>query len=180
MKKIYIILSQSGTLFSKAIRCYTKDPYNHASIAFDANLNVMYSFGRKTRYNMLNNGFIEENLSHGLYSFFPNARCCIFEVPVTDEEYDAMYQLLSHFCYNAESYRYNFMGVLTYAFGKGLKRKDHYFCSQFVSQLMGKVESWNYIPELTKPMDFYYIKNKRIIFEGTIKEFNELQYNIIT
>ena len=42
-KKIYIILSNTGTLFSKAIGMYTKKELNHASIAFDEELNEMYS-----------------------------------------------------------------------------------------------------------------------------------------
>lgn len=46
-KKIYLLLTDTGTLFSKLIKCYTKKPYNHASIAFDGELSTVYSFGRK-------------------------------------------------------------------------------------------------------------------------------------
>ena len=42
-KRIYILLSHSGSLFSKAINIYTKAPYTHVSIAFDKNLNELYS-----------------------------------------------------------------------------------------------------------------------------------------
>ena len=74
MKNIYIILTQSGTLFSKAIKLHTRDPYNHASISFDKSLEIMYSFGRKRRYNPIDTGFIEENFNRGLYPYFLNAR----------------------------------------------------------------------------------------------------------
>jgi len=97
MKKIYIILSQTGTLFSKAIKWHTKDPYNHASISFDQNLEAMYSFGRKRRYNPIDTGLIQENFDKGIFPYFPNARCCILEIPVAEEEYKVMYKIVEEF-----------------------------------------------------------------------------------
>ncbi len=171
MKNIYIVLSQTGTLFSRAIRNYTKDPYNHASISFDSNLEVMYSFGRKHRYNLLNNGFITENFNSGMFLFFPNAQCCILEIPVTDAEYAVMYETVTFFQNHQQNYRYNLIGVLSYAVGVGLTRKDHFFCSQFVSYLLGKTAFWHSVPELTRPMDFYNLPQKRVVFEGCIMDF---------
>ena len=46
-KKVYILLTDTGTLFTKSIKTYTKAPYNHASISFDVGLEELYSFGRK-------------------------------------------------------------------------------------------------------------------------------------
>lgn len=171
MKNIYIILSQTGTLFSKALKWHTKDPYNHASISFDKDLEAMYSFGRKRRYNPIDTGLIQENFDRGLFPYFPNARCCILEIPVTEEEYDVMYKAVESFYSNKENYRYNLMGVLTYAMGLGLTRKDHFFCSQFVSYILSNMDCWNSNPGLTKPMDFLNIPNKKIVFEGNITEF---------
>lgn len=171
MKKIYIVLSQTGTLFSKAIKWHTKDPYNHASISFDHNLEAMYSFGRKHRYNPIDTGFIQENFDRGLFPYFPNARCCILEIPVTEEEYDIMSRVMEGFYSNKDSYRYNLMGVLSYTVGLGLARKDHFFCSQFVSYILSNARCWSSNPALTKPMDFLDIPNKKIIYEGSITEF---------
>lgn len=44
MKKIYIILTHTGTLLSKIIKMYTKDEYSHVSISLDSELEEMYSF----------------------------------------------------------------------------------------------------------------------------------------
>lgn len=171
MKKIYIILSQTGTLFSKAIKWHTKDPYNHASISFDQDLEAMYSFGRKRRYNPIDTGLIQENFDRGIFSYFPNARCCILEIPVTDEEYDTMYGVVEEFYRNKDNYRYNLMGVLTYTVGVGLTRKDHFFCSQFVSYIISNMSCWSSNPALTKPMDFFNVPDKTIIFEGSVSEY---------
>lgn len=174
MKNIYIILTQSGTLFSRAIKLHTRDPYNHASISFDKSLEIMYSFGRKRRYNPIDTGFIEENFNRGLYPYFPNARCCILEIPVTDEEYKIMYHVIEEFYARKDNYRYNLIGVISYTMGLGLARKDHFFCSQFVSYILSNTSSWDSIHALTKPMDFLRLANKKIIFEGSITEFNIL------
>lgn len=171
MKKIYIILSQTGTLFSKAIKWHTKDPYNHASISFDQNLEAMYSFGRKRRYNPIDTGLIQENFDKGIFPYFPNARCCILEIPVAEEEYKVMYKIVEEFYQNKDNYRYNFMGVLTYTIGRGFSRKDHFFCSQFVGYIISNMGGWSSNPELTKPMDFLNVPNKKIIYEGSIAEY---------
>lgn len=174
MKKIYIVLSQTGTLFSKAIKWHTKDPYNHASISFDQNLEAMYSFGRKRRYSMIDTGLIQENFNRGLFPYFPKACCCILEVPVTEAEYEAMYQLVAGFYNNKDNYRYNLIGVLTYTIGLGITRKDHFFCSQFVSYILSNMSCWKSDPALTKPMDFFQLPNNKIVFEGSIAEFKVL------
>lgn len=174
MKKVYIVLSQTGTLFSKAIRWHTKDPYNHASLSFDPGLEVMYSFGRRKKRNFLDNGLVMENFNKGIYLFFPNAKCCILEIEVSEDEYEAMEEAVKYFCDNWKNYRYNFIGVLSFAMGVGVKRKNRFFCSQFVSFILGHAHFWNLSPELTKPMDFLDIPDCTIAYEGGIAEFKAL------
>ena len=53
MKKIYIILTHTGTILSKIIKKYTKDEFSHVSISLDVDLKEMYSFGRLNPYNAL-------------------------------------------------------------------------------------------------------------------------------
>lgn len=171
MKKIYIVLSQTGTLFSRALRVYTKDPYNHASLSFDKNLHTMYSFGRKSRYNIFNSGFVLENFNNGLYRFFPNASCQVLEVSVTQAEYDSMLEAVELFYDNIDAYRYNILGIVGFMVGLRLGRKNHFFCSQFVSQILMETDMWDRIPEFTKPMDFRDLPNVRIIYEGNILEY---------
>ncbi len=47
MKEIYIVLTQTGTFFSRSIKFITKEEFNHSSISFNQDLDVLYSFGRK-------------------------------------------------------------------------------------------------------------------------------------
>ncbi|USK36883.1 hypothetical protein LIS77_13090 [Cytobacillus firmus] len=59
-QKIYILLTDTGTLFTRLIKLYTKKPYNHASISIDPELKEVYSFGRKTAKNPFIGGFVKE------------------------------------------------------------------------------------------------------------------------
>lgn len=46
MKKIYIILTQTGSVVSQMVKLYTRKKYGHVSISLDRELKNMYSFGR--------------------------------------------------------------------------------------------------------------------------------------
>ncbi len=176
MKNVYIVLSQTGTMFSRAIRLYTRDQYNHASMSFRQDLSVMYSFGRRKRYNLLDSGFVIENFAQGMYIFFPASSCCVLEVGVSDAEYKAMHSMINLFCGNQYEYRYNLLGIFAYMAGIGLTRKNHYFCSQFVSHILNETDFWNCDPVFTRPMDFLNIPQSKVIFEGSIQDYMRLYW----
>lgn len=67
MKKIYIILTHTGTMLSNIIKKYTKDEFSHVSIALDKELNRMYSFGRLNPYNAFYGGFVHEYINEGTF-----------------------------------------------------------------------------------------------------------------
>lgn len=60
MKKIYIVLTHTGTYLSRFIRFYTKATYSHVSLGLDRNLNELYSFGRKYPYIAIIGRFVRE------------------------------------------------------------------------------------------------------------------------
>ena len=72
LKKIYVILSYSGSNFAKFLKLFTKEKYVHTTISFDKDLNKAYSFGRKYVYTPLPGGFIQENF-HKNCSYFKNS-----------------------------------------------------------------------------------------------------------
>ncbi|MBQ9989121.1 MAG: hypothetical protein IJP30_05245 [Clostridia bacterium] len=56
-RRLYVLLTFTNTLVARGIRMYCKEPYSHVSLAFDENLEEMYSFARKGIYNPFNAGF---------------------------------------------------------------------------------------------------------------------------
>ena len=46
MKKIYIVITYTGTNLSKVIKYYTHSEFSHVSISLEQELEKMYNFGR--------------------------------------------------------------------------------------------------------------------------------------
>ena len=79
MQKVYIVLTHTGTLLSNLIKLYTKNDYSHVSLAFDQELNEMYSFGRLYTYNAFIGGFVREYLNKGTFKRFKkNHNICVW------------------------------------------------------------------------------------------------------
>ena len=94
MKKIYIILTNSGTILSRVIKLYTRKEYTHVSISLDKRLRKMYSFGRLNPYNPFIGGFVHESKNHGTFKRFVNTTTCIYSIEVEDEQYEKIKQAI--------------------------------------------------------------------------------------
>ncbi|CAM3236746.1 hypothetical protein FITA111629_11525 [Filibacter tadaridae] len=169
-KTIYIVLTDTGTLLSKAIGMYTRKDLNHASIAFDEHLNEMYSFGRKQRYNPLVGGFVRENAVEGI---FRGADCLIFSCAVTDEQYDKMRHTIRLIEQNKEQYRYNFIGLFGIAFNIRIQRDRAFFCSQFVATIVneGGVPMFSIKPNFVQPHHFTNVPCLNPVYEGDLRSY---------
>ncbi|SDN70635.1 hypothetical protein SAMN05518871_10720 [Psychrobacillus sp. OK028] len=169
-KKIYIILSNTGTLFSKAIGMYTKKELNHASIAFDEELKEMYSFGRKSSHNPFNGGFVKENPVEGL---FQRATCAIYECEVTDSEYVRMKRKIHQMEQQKQLYRYNLIGLLFIAINIEMERENAFFCSQFVATIMKECPSsqLQIAPPLAQPHHFEQQSALTLKFKGDLQTY---------
>ena len=67
MKTIYILLTKSDSILSRIIHFITMDSYTHVSIAFDENLEQLYSSSRKNGRTVLPAGPCMEQISCGYY-----------------------------------------------------------------------------------------------------------------
>lgn len=169
-KELYIVFSRTGTLFSNIIAFFTQKEYSHVSISLDSSFKKMYSFGRKIPEKMLPAGFVEENLYDGVFAMFPHSRCLVYKISITSEQYEAIKNELNTFINNKDDYKYNILGTATTLINKPLSRKNYYFCSQFVSEVLIKsgIYKTDKLPELIQPMDLLDIPNKTLVYEGFI------------
>ncbi len=176
MEKIYIILSQTGNFISRALKFFTHDEYNHVSISFDQNLETMYSFGRLNPYNPFHGGFVVEGKEIGTFKRFQKTKSMVLELPIDDEKYNSLKIFISEFLHQKEKYKYNYMGVLLAYFHKDYAPKWKYYCSQFVRECLANshVENLDKIPKIARPIDFLALPNKKIIYEGKLKDYNTL------
>lgn len=169
-KTIYIVLTDTGTLLSKAIGMYTRKDLNHTSIAFDEQLNEMYSFGRKQRHNPFVGGFVKESATEGI---FRQATCEVYSCEVTMEEYTRMLDKIRLIEQNKELYKYNFIGLFGVALNKGIQRKHAFFCSQFVAMVVneGGLQMFNIAPSLVQPHHFSQLPSLEPVFEGDLQTY---------
>ena len=174
-KRIYIMLSHSGSLFSKMITLCTREPYTHVSTAFDEHLKEMYSFGRLNPYNPIIGGFVKEDIVNGTFGRFPHARCALYSLEIDAYQYNSLRNELFKFKIESNKYGYNLLGVLSAAFNFPLHRKYSYFCSQFVSEILlnSGIRIIDKNPSLTAPMDFMNCKELEIIYEGELRDYSQ-------
>ena len=171
MKKIYIILTYSGTIPSKLIKLFTCYSYSHVSISLNKNINTMYSFGRKNVYNPFNGGFIVEKKNGLFYKRFNKTKCLILEIEVENKKYCELRKLLKEYKINQDTYKYDILGLIPRIVNIKIKRKNHKVCSEFVGNLLQSSNIYNFDKEVIKPIDFMNIPFKKIIYEGSLNKY---------
>jgi len=85
-KSIFILLTNTGSLFSTAIGFYTRQRFNHVSIALNDDFKAIYSFGRKHPKNPIVGGFVNE-IETQIYEHFESTSCIVLKKIVSPEEY---------------------------------------------------------------------------------------------
>ena len=170
MKTIYILLTRSGTLLSKLVYAVTGASYTHASMAFDEELNCLYSSTRKNGYTMFPAGPSKEYLNKGVFRLRGDAPCALYALEVTDEAYVRARRRAEHMMARGELYRFNTLGLILCALHIRWQRRRHYFCSQFVSEVLQKSGALE-LPKpstLMHPSDYAELPELRCLYHGTL------------
>ncbi len=172
-KSIYLVFTRTGTWLSNVIYLFTRDEYVHVSIAFDINFKEMYSLGRKNPKNPFSGGLVKENINEGVFKAYTSSKCLIYELKVSESQYNHIRRSLNVHYNKKDLYRYNLLGLLALYFNVSLKRENYYFCSEFVSELLINSDVYNTdkAPEHIKPMDLLEIEDKTLIYEGLINKY---------
>nr|WP_321292118.1 hypothetical protein [uncultured Trichococcus sp.] len=172
-QKIYLLLTDTGSMLTRTIKLFTRKKYNHVSLAFDAALADTFSFGRKKANNPFIGGFIHEDVTSDFYS---PAKCAVYALTVSEEQAAVMRDYVSSFEKDKEKYHYNLLGLLPALFNKEWDRENYYFCSHFVSTVLveGGVLQSNKPVTLMRPADILEALPFVPLYEGVLCQFNEL------
>lgn len=170
---IYVLLTETGTLFGRLIKQFTYAPYNHASLALDIELNDLYSFGRKQATNPWDAGFVREDVYEGTYRHFPNTRCVLLRLRVSRQQRARIIRFIQSFQRDRNHYRYNLVGLLGVVMKYGIEPKNAYFCSQFVAETLRStgMALWNQPSSLVTPNDFYLHLGFEVVYEGFLYDY---------
>ncbi|MBQ9792930.1 MAG: hypothetical protein IJW32_04235 [Clostridia bacterium] len=172
-KSVYVVLSQTGTMFSKALKFFTRAEYNHASISLTPTLDKMYSFGRLNPYNPFIGGFVEEGKNVGTFKRFYKTTAMVMEFKVSEEKYNAVKYFIEYFKTHKVDFHYNYLGVLFACFKRYHKSSKRFYCSEFVKTCLEtfNIENAEELPKIIKPIDFLKLNNKNIIYKGFLKNY---------
>ena len=169
---IYIVLSHSSSVISKAVYLYTRDEYTHASISIDRNLECLYGFGRKwSRFPFI--GCLKRELmDQGFYSLCKTVPGVILKFDVTEEQYRRIKRALHFYVKNKDLYKYNFLGFIGYMFKTEFRSKRRFTCSEFVAHLLqlSKVVEFDKPLNLIRPQTFTELGGQ-VIYKGDLKRF---------
>lgn len=173
-KSVYLVLSQTGTMFSRVLKFFTGAEYNHSSISLDPTLEEMYSFGRLNPYNPFIGGFVQEGKSIGTFKRFYKTKALVLELRVSDEQYKNVQMLIGHMKNNKSNFHYNYWGVFCAIFKANIAPRRRFYCSQFVRTCLAAfgISNSQELPKVIKPIDFLKLRDKRVIYKGALKNYN--------
>ena len=174
MKKIYIVLTYTGTVLSKIIKNWTKDEFSHVSISLDEDLNEMYSFGRINPYTPLYAGLVQEKKDEGTFKRFFKTKALIYSIEVEDYQYMKLRDILYTMYNNKKEYKFNILGLLAIGFKKQVKIHNYFYCAEFVKYVLDKSDiNLNLPDKLIRPENFKDVIEKQIIYYGLLRKYNK-------
>lgn len=150
MKTIYILLTKSNTILSRLVHLITADSYTHVAISFEGDLQPLYSSSRKNGRTLFPAGPCAEQLHQGYYRKNAQIPCILYELKVSDE---------------------------SYVKAKKEVQQNHFFCSQFVSEVLSKSNALS-LPKdasLMKPSDYMHLPEQLCRFRGQLQHLIQTQ-----
>ena len=180
-REVYIMLSQTRTYFARLIKLYTREPYAHASIAFDEDLEEMYSFARLRPKNPFISGFLEEDITSGVFGACTETTCCVYSLKVTEEQYARLKSEVEIFKKNRNKYSYNFLGIVGVMIHKPINSENRYFCSQFVAYILdrGGINLFNKDIGLVRPFDIRVCPKLKKVYQGKLVNYRQYRHFIL-
>lgn len=178
MKTIYILLTRSQTSISKLIYLVTGGaPFTHVSLAFDDELSTLYSSARKNGYTILPSGPCQEHLNKGIFKIQKGIPCALYALEVPDEAYERAKRRTAHMVAHQDFYRYNTLGAILCAMNISWDRRRHFFCSQFVGEILQKSGAVD-LPKtasLMTPCDYRELPGMRCLYQGHLEDLPQRQ-----
>ncbi len=173
-QKIYIVLSQTGTILSRIIKFFTRAKYCHSSISLDESLTTMYSFGRVFAHNPFYGGYVKESTCYGTFKrFYKKTQAVVLEFEVEKPIYEKMKRFLEEMYKRRKRFGYNYFGLISALFRKKHKSPNRFYCSEFVNYICEKYGVYNKeaMPDIVKPIDFFKRFKSRTIFKGLLSQY---------
>ena len=161
-KKIYILLTRLPNTAAPIIEAMTGSYYTHTSIGLEEDMNTFYSFGFK--------GFVAEKITQRVRPDKTPFPCQLYELEVPSGVYASIKDIIARFQARSEELHYSHFGVVMCLLRIPFRRKNHYFCSQFVAEVLTRCRCLRLKKHSTVcfPKDFSRNKDLKMVFRGDL------------
>ncbi len=176
MSEIYVLLTRTNTLFSRIVHLVTRSEYTHASISLEPSCTEIYSFTRRYARLPLPAGFVQEGVNRGVMRRCKKAPFALYRASISDQAYQRLERRFQRMLGDTR-YKYSISGAVFCFFHIKSKKKDRYFCSQFVAEVLqeiGVIEEVKHC-SLYKPNDFTQVKELTLCCRGVLGELQQRQ-----
>jgi len=165
---IYILLVRYPDMSSRLFRFITRGCYSHASIGISNTDGIFYSY--------VTTGFRKELPRQHPTFKQREIPCRLYRMEISDEIHDVAKAVLDDHAKQSHKFKYNTLGVILCLFRIVYMRKHRYFCSQFVSEILGQIRA---VPlakhsSLYLPDDFMNMKELDFCFSGYLSQLVSL------
>lgn len=166
-KKIYVLMTRYPGYNAKFLAWYTHFPYTHTSVGFEDDMDTFYTFVSK--------GFFVESIRKYEKPDRPSFPCALYEITVPEKTYYNVKKLVLSYKAKKEKLKYSTLGLVCCFLKIPLKRKNKYFCSQFVAEVLQKSKVLRLKKKSTLyfPKDISKHKELKLIFVGNHLSFVE-------
>lgn len=161
---VFLILTDSNSFMAKGIKLYTGQPWAHALISFNTDLDPSFSFGA-TSLKPPKFGFITKN-EEDPFREIEAAKYVVYVMYVNKTQYIKMRKKLEFFEANKSRMGYSWLGLVTLMMKVPKQFRNRYFCSQFVMDLIGETSDIPKDPSLWTPGDIAELKNITLVDAG--------------
>ncbi len=173
MKKLYVILINSETYFTKFLRVFTKCQYNHVVFTFDEDCKNMYTYARWITWMPVLAGFEIENINKGVLRKKPLSECRVYEIDITHKEYFHLRKKLRPFLTKPKIYHwYNFLALFCMQLNLPYYSETSFVCSTFVAYMLRDILGFEKTFLRIKPNDYLELELP-LVFEGKLANYIE-------
>ena len=146
MRTVTILLTKYSDWISDLVYHIGGHGYTHASLSLDEDTTTYYSFNYK--------GFCMETVEKHRRRGVRNSLS--YQLEVSEQAYEKIKVAIAEFQHSASRMRYTRLGVLLCIMRIPFRWKEHYFCSQFVAELLAESGAVNlaWKPALYLPNHF--------------------------
>ena len=165
---VFIILTYGDNPLGYAIHKITGDEWTHSLIAFNPELDYMYSFGARTQKSdhvQSPFGFVYQKTKDDWYKN-KATKYLVYVMYVNKASITAMKNRLNYFVTHEKESKYDFKGILDIWAGKDTEDHRKFFCSRFVADIIAQGVKIDKLPSLYHPEDLKNLNNVTLVNGG--------------